>query len=108
MKEEKNELIKCPNCGYEYLPAEIFYDLLGKPKNIVRTVNGNIDYYSGQRPSLRESYYCDHCGKLMSIECSLTFNVMIDHENDFDEDYETTIYSNRVTLEESDLFTEDD
>ena len=39
-------VIKCPHCGYEMIPAEIFYpdSLLGTPKTIVRDALGKIIY----------------------------------------------------------------
>ena len=34
MKDKKFIIVKCPKCGYEYLPAEIFTRaFLGKPDN---------------------------------------------------------------------------
>ena len=40
----KKNVIKCPHCGCEYLPAEVFYPkyLLGKPFNIIRDEEGTI------------------------------------------------------------------
>lgn len=101
MKEPKVELnlkqhiIKCPCCGYEYLPAEIFFDILGKPKNIIRAVNGEIDYYAGDKACLEESFVCEKCDTQFVTKCELKFITTKDLENDFDSDFETTISKNK-------------
>ena len=58
------KVIKCPKCGHEYLPAEVFYrdDLLGRPENIIRTENGTIELFTGENPNYEESFICDNCG----------------------------------------------
>ena len=49
MATKKVEKIVCPQCGMEYLPAEIYLPnyLLGKPTRIVRDENGKILDYDG-------------------------------------------------------------
>ena len=45
-QEKKITTIKCPHCGYEYVPAEIFMptDIEGKPDSIVKDVLGKVLY----------------------------------------------------------------
>ena len=49
MKEKENKvkhIIKCPYCGAEYLPEEIYYpdSFFGKPRDIVKNSKGEIEY----------------------------------------------------------------
>ena len=71
-----NNTIKCPNCDTEYLPAEIFYpdDLIGKPKDIEKDVYGKLLYFAGSDSCLEEKYYCDYCGRVMTVSANLSFN----------------------------------
>lgn len=68
--------IKCPDCGAEYLPAEIFYpdDLIGKPKDIEKDVYGKLLYFAGSDSCLEEKYCCDYCGRVMTVSANLSFN----------------------------------
>lgn len=69
--------IKCPDCGTEYLPAEIFYpdDFLGHPTKIEKDIYGKILYYAGKDMCLKESYKCDGCGRKINVEAFIKFNV---------------------------------
>ena len=69
-------VIKCPKCGYQYLPGEIFIPnaLVGEPKNIVRNTIGEILGYEGTDPELNESYVCDHCNQEFNIVAKLSFS----------------------------------
>ena len=71
----KKTTIRCPHCGWEYLPAEIYYanDFLGEPKNIIKTEEGNVLGFDGEDMNTEETYYCDHCGKQFKIDASVTF-----------------------------------
>lgn len=103
MKNNKNfTTIKCPKCNYEYLPAEIFFPqtLLGKPKDIFRDDNGSIEFYSGDSMNWHEEFECEQCGTSFEIDADVAFTTKYDKKIDFDEEYETTIYKNRIKLEE--------
>lgn len=68
--------IKCPHCGYEYVPAEIFMpgELIGKTKNVIRDPLGKIlyvDYQEDEEPCLTASYTCDGCGRDFLIDAKL-------------------------------------
>lgn len=99
-------IIKCPHCGYEYLAAEIFYpdDLLGRPKDIVRMPDGRIDFYDGEMPNMCQTYTCDNCGKVLSVTAALKFTAEVNEKLDFDNDYCTPLYKDRLILTESNLF----
>ena len=57
--------IKCPDCGAEYLPAEIFYpdEFFGKPNSIEKDVYGKLLFFNGNDMNLTETYRCDYCGE---------------------------------------------
>lgn len=102
-REEESIVIKCPNCGVEYLPGEIYIpnNLVGQPKDIERTIDGKIDVYSGIPQNLTETFECDHCGKPLKVTASLSFSTEIDEEKDFDSDYSVPLYADRLTLDEN-------
>ena len=87
------QVIKCPHCGYEMIPAEIFYpdSLLGTPKTIVRDALGKIiylEYEANSEPCQPEKYFCDACEKPFIVEPILTFKVKKEAEElDFTETY---------------------
>lgn len=98
----KINTIKCPCCGYEYLPAEIFLPdyILGKPTDISRTVDGKVQYINGKSSDLTERYICDKCNKPFKVTANLFFKTEYDSINDFDSDFTSNIYSDRITLKE--------
>lgn len=81
-------LIKCPHCGCEYLPCEIFYpnEFLGKSYDIVKDENGKIITYSGKNMNKNEEFVCEHCGKEFEV-CAQVFFDALSRENIFDEDF---------------------
>ena len=85
---EDKLLIKCPYCGREYLPCEIYYpdDFLGSAKNIVHDKK-SIIYFDGENMNLKESYICDNCGKEFDVEAKVEF---ITTKSDFDDDEYST------------------
>jgi DNA-directed RNA polymerase subunit RPC12/RpoP len=91
--QKKWPTIKCPNCGYEFTPAEIFYPetLLGNPESVVRDALGKIiylDYTEGEEPCQPEKYFCDNCDKPFIVEPVLTFKVKKEVEElDFTETF---------------------
>ena len=109
MAKDKFKKIKCPKCGYEYLPAEVFFaeTLLGKPEKIIRSAEGNIELYTGEEPSFQEEWICDKCNAALIIDVDLNITTQLNPCHDFSEDYESTVYTNRITLEEASLFEDD-
>lgn len=99
----KDRIIKCPNCGCEYLLGEILYPnlVLGQPKNIIKNEKGKIEYWEDNDLSLSESYVCDNCNTPFIVNLKLDFDVEIDHKNNFNEDSVTPIYNqDRIKLNE--------
>ena len=96
--------LKCPYCGKEYLPSEIYYpkDFFGNPGEVVRDLDTNeIINITGDDMNLKESYICDNCGKSFKVVASVDFKVEKDSLNDFDEEYSVQVFkSDRLTLSE--------
>lgn len=91
MKKMSN--IFCPNCGAEYLPAEIYMpkSFLGEPTSIEKDSQGKIVYFSGSNMNLIENYECDYCGKEFRVVCRPNFMCSYNEDLDFDEEYTTTL-----------------
>lgn len=95
--KQKPIIITCPNCGAEYLPAEVYIpdSFLGKPKTVDKDSSGKIIYFSGNNMNLLESYCCDYCGKEFKVTCKLNFIADYNSDLDFDEEYSTQISKKR-------------
>ena len=93
--------IKCPYCGYEYVPSEIYYpdSFLCKPTSIYRDVDGKIEKVNA-KPCLEEHYICDNCDKTFKVKATINYASSKVEELDFDNDYISPLYQNRITLEE--------
>ena len=93
----KKTTIRCPHCGYEYLPAEIYYPdtFLGYPKNIIRDNDGNILGFNGDDMNTSESFICIGCDKPFNVDASVTFKTtpVVDMFSDEDEDIKNYIKS---------------
>lgn len=71
----KKTTIRCPYCGYEYLPGEIYIpeDFVGQPKNIIKDEEGNVLGFDEADMNTEETFICDHCGKKFKVDASVTF-----------------------------------
>lgn len=75
----KTPIIKCPHCGAEYLPGEVYMpgSLIGQPDEVVKDSFGKIlyeDYYSENRePNMLEHFTCEYCDKPFVIEATITY-----------------------------------
>ena len=71
--------IVCPNCGAEYLPAEIFYpnEFFGKPATIEKTSAGKIQFFTGTTLNTQETYTCDYCKRKMRIKADIDFKAYV-------------------------------
>ena len=100
MKPKQLRTIKCPTCGYEYLPAEIYLpnEFLGKPKNIIRDANGKIIGFEGIKMNDTETYKCDNC--LSSFEVVSTTNFVSKPIGETTPHYVTKLNTTRFQLEE--------
>lgn len=92
----KRTTIRCPYCGFEYLPAEIYYPdtFLGTPSDIIRDENGQILGFNGLDMNTKEEFYCNRCDKLFNIDAIITFKTaclvdMFEDDIDFKESVET-------------------
>lgn len=99
IKLRKTELISCPHCSYEYLPAEIFIPkyLLGKPQDIIRDADGQILEVNGIPMDLTETYTCDKCNNTFNVTMKLSFNTEATKLGNIEEEYVST-------LKKADLF----
>jgi len=103
LRSMKPIFIKCPHCGGEYLPNEIFVPKIffGNATNIVRELGTNeILEYDGENMNLKEQYICDFCDTPFLISTKLTFTTKEDVENDFSEEYKTPYIGNQIFLNE--------
>ena len=96
MKVRKFEIIECPECGYEYLPAEIFIPnaYFGRPTNIVRNENGKLVSYDGTSVDLFEKYICDKCNFEFRVVSKLQLTTEDVVPERFNEDYVTKLDRN--------------
>lgn len=71
----KKTTIRCPHCSCEYLPAEIYYPkhFVGTPSNIIKDENGAVLGFNGSDMETSETFTCDKCGKLFSVDAIVTF-----------------------------------
>ena len=74
-KSLNKSFIRCPHCGREYHPAEIYYpeEFFGHPVDIRKDENGVILSFSGKDMNLVETYTCDGCGNMFSVEATVSF-----------------------------------
>lgn len=103
MRERKPIYIKCPNCGREYLPAEIYIPnyFFGKPTHIERDANtGKIINFYGTDMDLNETYQCDRCNVPFKITARLQFQTVEQDKYNFDKDYSTKIRKQQIFLSE--------
>jgi len=90
----KTPVIRCPHCGAEYLPGEIYMpgSLIGQPDDIVKDAVGKIIYedYSteAREPDMIEHFICEFCDKPFVIEATTTYKSMKEApEADFSTQY---------------------
>jgi hypothetical protein len=86
----KSSIIRCPFCGAEYLPGEIYMpgSIIGQPDEIVKDSLGKIIYedYDNElrEPDMIEHFICDQCDKPFVIEATVTYKTREEApENDF-------------------------
>ena len=102
-------VITCPCCGQEFLPAEIFYpdDLIGKPKEIYKTSSGKIDFYTGEDQCYNELYICDNCRNLLHVHADVKYTVnVVKDDEEFDEEFVSKFNKpTKFSLKEDQLFS---
>lgn len=102
MKTRKFEIIECPRCARQYLPAEIFVPkaFFGKPYDIVRDLYGQILDYEGTSVDLFETYTCDGCNTIFRVRAKMQFITETTLLENFDEEYSAPVYKNTLFLTE--------
>lgn len=98
-------IIKCPYCGAEYLPQELFIpsDFLPKFDDLVKDDEGKIVAEFEQPMNLKEEYVCDCCNHRFAVEAKVEFTSSKVEKHDFDFAYQSPIYNeDRVELSEND------
>ena len=79
--QKKYQVIKCPHCGYELIPSEVFYpeDIIGgRTDSLIRDALGKIiylEYKEDQEPCHSEQYICDNCDKPFVVEPVVSYKV---------------------------------
>lgn len=103
-------VIRCPVCGQEYLAAELFLpdDLLGKPVDIVKTTDGKVDFYLGEKPTLETTYNCDNCFTTFKVKARIQFDTAVETANAFDSTYVSKLKTPLRTVQEVNLFDDND
>lgn len=99
---KKYEVITCPHCGREYLPAEIFVPraFFGKPYSIDRYSDGKIDCFCGSSMNTYETYTCDNCDTTFKVRAKVFFNVEVDEKTNFNKEFVTKIFDQISMSEE--------
>ena len=90
----KTPVIKCPHCGAEYLPGEIYIpgSLIGQPTDVVKDGFGKIIYEDYEpetyAPDMTEHFTCEYCDKPFVVEATVTYKVKEESpERDFSTQY---------------------
>ncbi len=89
----KTPTIRCPHCGAEYLPGEIYIPgaLIGQPDEVIKDSLGKIiyeDYDPIKEPDMVEHYICDTCDKPFVVEATVTYKTREEApERDFKNKY---------------------
>lgn len=90
----KTPVIKCPHCGAEYLPGEIYMpgSLIGQPTDVVKDSLGRILYEDydpiSKEPDMIEHFTCEYCNKPFVVEATVTYKAKEEApENDFSTKY---------------------
>ena len=93
MRNKRLDIIICPYCNREYLPAEIFVPkaFFGKPTYVDRDYTGKIIDFYGTTLDTRESYICDGCNNTFKIFTNVKFSTAKDNKNSFEEEYTTEL-----------------
>lgn len=95
--KSKLNIIKCPHCGWEYLPGEIYLpdEVTGYPENVIRDVLGKIlyvEYKEDREPDTTEHFICENCNKQFAVEVTTTYKSRFeDPEIDFSNQFTSLI-----------------
>ena len=100
-KDGRPEVIKCPRCGCEYLPAEIYIpkNFVGTPKNIHK-INGKVDWYIGLSMDRKETYICDKCDCQFTVVANVNFKTYTNDKKDFSDAYKQEVRRDKLIFDE--------
>lgn len=103
MRKAKEAIIKCPVCGAEYLPAEIYIpdSFLGKPEYIDKNLTKHIESYFGKNMDLVERYKCDNCDTMFKVIARVQFVTVEEKDLDFKKPYSTKLNIKKLKLDET-------
>lgn len=99
---KKFDVIVCPHCGYEYLPAEIYLPnyFFGKPIDIDREgISGKINDFFGTSLDGEETYTCDKCNQPFRVTAKVQF---VTEGINYRKDYITKLRKQSLFLDEDD------
>lgn len=89
--------IRCPYCGTEFLPSEIYLRdyYLGKANSVERDEKNKVINSQGINQDMDEEFKCDFCDKKFVVEGFVNYVIK---GVEFEEEYVTTIYKDRINL----------
>ena len=101
MKPKQLRIIRCPMCGYEYLPGEIFLpnEFLGQPNDSVSDHTGKIIGFDGVKMNDTEQYTCDDCGCEFTVAATTKFQTYRIHPDETS--YTTPLQVDSLFMEEN-------
>ena len=93
------QTIRCPYCGAEFLPSEIYLRdyFLGKATKVYRNEKNKIESFDGIDQDLTEEFSCDMCDKKFKVVAEIRYKVQ---GIEFEDEYSAPIYTNRIRLGE--------
>ena len=98
-----NMMIKCPRCGAEYLPKEIYIPraFFGTADDINKdSISHKVIDYCGTNMDTNESYICGYCNVPFLVSARVTFSTKEDKKHNFTEDYKTKLVKEQIFLSE--------
>lgn len=99
----EKQIIRCPFCGAEYVPSEIYYpdDFLPDVSDLTKDAGGKIIACASKPMNLEEEYVCDYCGHAFTAVADVVLSAKKCEEHDFGFDYSAPIYDRpRTELKE--------
>ncbi len=95
MKNDK-VIIKCPYCGAEYLPSEIFYPEDFIPEvDVIKDEAGKIVVHDRITNEAYEEYTCDVCDHTFKVKMKVSVEAEKCDEHDFNYDTITKVSQNK-------------
>ena len=99
----KVDVITCPKCGREYLPAEIYYPnhFFGRPSDIERTKQGAIDEFYGTTMNTTETFTCENCNTKFRVTATVKFKTEEMSSAKLADAYVTNLFEDKIRLNEN-------